>query len=276
MGSLESSNLERCLIYLVDNDSTDGSVAFVEEHFPDVRIIRHTDNLGYAAAYNESASIAFNDGCDWLCLLNTDTLVSEDWLDAIFAAAGLDSSIGIMGPVFAEWGSNEPNFLMRSRHPELLDTLHDRSQPPVDTDWVEGSVFFVSRDCFQRLGGFDPIFFMYWEEADLCRNAKLHGFRVVIVRGSVCRHFAGGTTGSENVYNRLKIRNHLVYKMIDPERGFLPNMLSAFRLYLSYCRIHFRQLDGVGNLVEFSSILISWVGMIPACYRSWSSKRNNP
>ena len=67
-------------IYVVDNASTDGSVRFIEEKYPDLSIIRHEKNLGYAGGYNMAISSIQE---DLLCLLNSDVEVSENWAENI-------------------------------------------------------------------------------------------------------------------------------------------------------------------------------------------------
>lgn len=233
--SLERNGQTDQRIYLVDNGSTDESLAFVAASYPNVVVMALGSNLGYGGAYNRSIPRAFADGCDWVCLQNSDTLVTPGWLEALSRAATADPQIGVMGPVFWKWESDTPNYYMLGRCADVIPYMTDANRPPVDRDWIEGSSFFIRRECFERIGGFDPLYFMYWEDADYCRRARLHGWRVVVVPGSICRHYA---RGSSAVTGRsfAVLRNHLLYALSDPTAGFGRNCLTTLRLWATYIK----------------------------------------
>jgi len=252
--SLASHGTDDQIVYVVDNGSRDGSLDYVRRTHPDVRIVELGANVGYGAAYSRSVPVAFADGCDWVCLQNSDTLVTAGWLGPLARAAAADPRIGIMGPVFWKWDADEPNYLMRGRCADVIPFMTDATHPPVDRDWIEGSSFFVSRRCWESVGAFDPLYFMYWEDADYCRRARLQGFRVVIVPGSVCRHFAGGSAQVKGRSFPL-LRNHLLFAMSDPTKGFVAGCLTAARLWLTYVkqtawdrpdRVEFMRVLGAG------------------------------
>ena len=103
LDSLKRHGLADQILYLVDNGSTDDSLNYVMREHPDVVVVSLGENLGYGGAYNRSIYRAFADGCDWVCLQNSDTLVTPGWLDSLAAAADRDHTIGVMGPVFWKW-----------------------------------------------------------------------------------------------------------------------------------------------------------------------------
>lgn len=223
------------IVYVVDNGSTDGSLEYVRTQHPGVHVVRLDRNLGYGGAYTRAMPLAFADGCDWVCLQNSDTLVTPGWLDPLRAAAAADSRIGIMGPVFWRWTADQPNYYMEGRCRDIIPFMHDATHRPVDFDWIEGSSFFIRRECHAELGGFDPLYFMYWEDADYCRRARLHGWRVVIVPGAICRHYARGSTSQSGRGVDL-FRSHLLYTLSDPGRGRMRNAIAAVRLAGTYIK----------------------------------------
>lgn len=269
--SLKAFALPDQLIYVVDNASTDASLNWLQVHHPDVRIIRHSENLGYAEAYNRSIPVAYADGCDWVCLQNTDTVVRSGWLQPLQKAAA-DPSVGIMGPCFTEWESDAPNYYMKGRCRDVIESMSDAEAAPVDRDWLEGSSLFLRQECFEAIGGLNPLYFMYWEEADLCRRARHGGWRVVIVPGSLCRHFAGGSATSTGP-GFLQLRNHFIYQLTDPFQSFPTNSVRAARLSLTYlkqrlwpkpsAREGFKLLQAVGAATR----------RMPDCYESWKQYR---
>lgn len=254
-------------VYVVDNGSTDESLAYISRNHPEVTVIPLGENLGYGGAYNRSIPRAFADGCDWVCLQNSDTLATSGWLEPLSRAADADPRIGIMGPVFWKWDSDEPNHYMVGRCPDVIEFMTDTSRPPVDRDWIEGSSFFIRRECHEQLGGFDPLYFMYWEDAEYCRRARVRGWRVVVVPGSICRHFA---RGSSTVQGRsfAVLRNHLLYALSDPTAGFAWNCLVTLRLWATYVK---QTVWSSPNVVEFGRVLQaggSALAHLGRCYRS--------
>jgi GT2 family glycosyltransferase len=272
--SLKENALFDQKIYLVDNASTDESVTYVEQEHPDVIILRNETNLGYAAAYNRSIPIAFSDGCDWVCLQNTDTLVNENWLEPMQVAANSNSQIGIMGPVFVEWENNEPNYYMRGRAKDVIPYMFDASCSPSTRDWVEGSVLLIRKECYEDIGGLDPLYFMYWEEADYCRKAKYHNWEVVMVPGSICRHYGSGSSIVEGV-GFLQIRNHLFFKITDPNFSFSRNIVYAGRLTLTYLKSNLIDKPNLSMLLKIIRSVFSACINISKCFQSWQANRQS-
>ena len=235
--SLREDGYPHKRVYLVDNASDDGSVQMTLDEYPQVTVLRMPDNLGYCMAYNVAMEHAFADGCDWVSWQNNDTLVLPGWLDRMAEAAASDSRIGVMGPVFREWNGDGPNGYMRGNHAQVIAVMENATHTPIDCEWVEGSACLVKRACVEEVGPLDPWLFFYWEEADFCRRARYHGWRVVIVPGSVNRHFAGGWSAAEQANraaaNRLQSRNYYRHKLCDPFGSFLGNLARMLRLLVT-------------------------------------------
>jgi GT2 family glycosyltransferase len=273
MKSLNEAAIPNQRVYVVDNASNDESLDYLAKEHPDVIVIRHAENLGYAAAYNRAIPQAFDDGCDWVCLQNTDTLVDRDWLQPIVAASSSDPRIGIMGPVFVEWETDQPNYYMKGRCKDLIPTMFDESQMPIDRDWVEGSSFFINKGCFESIGGLDPLYFMYWEEADYCRRARYNRWRVCIVPGSVCKHFAGGSSTTKGP-GFLQIRNHFFYQLTDPFHSFPRNVLGACRLGATYLKQCTWDNPAPARILQVSKSLVSAAWHAGRCFNSWKMHRD--
>lgn len=196
-----------------DNDSADGSADAVAEAFPDVRLIRSPDNLGFAKANNEAARLAKG---AWLLLLNTDTEVHEGAVDALMAFAEAHPDHGIYGgrTVFPDGTLNIASCWNRMTPWSLfsravgLSRLFRRSEffnPEGIGDWqrdtvrevdiVVGCLLLIRRELWQTLGGFDPTFWMYGEEADLCLRARAAGWRPAITPDATIMHLVGASSG---------------------------------------------------------------------------------
>jgi GT2 family glycosyltransferase len=199
---------------LLDNGSADHTADAVAARFPQVRLIREETNHGFAAGNNLAAASA--DG-RFLLLLNSDTEVLEGALDSLLRFAGEHPEAGIWGgrTVFADgslnpmsaWGRLTMWSTMcfalgltrafpRTRlfNPEALGDWDRMSEREVDI--VSGCYFLIRRDLWTRLGGFETTFFMYGEEADLCRRARKLGARPRVTPDSTIVHHGGGSLNS--------------------------------------------------------------------------------
>lgn len=266
--SLKQEALPGQRIYVVDNASSDESLKYIAKEHPDVVVIQHSENLGYAEAYNRAIPRAFTDGCDWVCLQNTDTIVQPGWLEPMARAAASIPNAGLMGPVFTEWNNDGANYYMKGRCQDVIPYMNDSSHPPSDREWVEGSSLFLRKECFECIGGLDPLYFMYWEEADFCRRARHAGWRVVIVPGSICKHYAGGSAASTGP-GFLQLRNHFIYQLTDPSHSFAGNVLSAGRLGMTYLKQRVWDYPSVGGCFQLCLAVGSAAVNLGRCYDSW-------
>lgn len=187
-------------ILLADNGSRDGSIAFAAERFPSVRIVDNRRNLGYAAGNNRAARDARG---PVLAFLNNDTVPERHWLAALYAAHARAAPGTIV--------TSRIVFLDR---PEIVDSAGDgylraggaykRGHGQSTGDFLQseevfgacGAAFMVSRDLFERLGGFDEQFFMVYEDVDLSYRARLAGGTCLYVADAVVGHAGSGTLGT--------------------------------------------------------------------------------
>jgi hypothetical protein len=199
-------------IIVIDNGSTDGSARAIAASFPQAALIDARENLGFAAANNRAATQARG---DMILLLNPDTLVRPGAIDAALAFARAHPEAGIVGgrSLYPDgrlnpgscWGRITPWSVIcsaigltalrpKSRlfNPEALGNWpRDR---PRQVDIVQGSFLMIRRDLWHRLGGFDPAYFMYGEESDLCHRARAAGYRPMITPAAEYVHYAGASS----------------------------------------------------------------------------------
>ena len=200
---------------VLDNASTDDSADAVATTFPQVELIRSTENLGFARANNVVAETART---EWLLLLNPDTECHEGAVDNLMAFARANPTAGIYGgrTVFPDGSlniascSNRPTpwsvFCLATGltatfprttffAPETLGSWQRDTVREVDI--VVGCFLLIRRDLWIRLGGFDLRYFMYGEEADLCLRARRLGFRPMITPDAEIMHLVGAASASK-------------------------------------------------------------------------------
>ena len=188
-------------VVVLDNASDDGSADAVAAAFPQVELIRSPDNLGFARANNVIAETA---ATEWLLLLNSDTEVLPGAIDELLAFARANPAHGIYGgrTLFPDGSLNRGSCYDRLtpwsafchatglvaafRDSALFDTenIGGWARDSVrEVDIVSGCFFLIRTALWRELGGFDPRFFMYGEEVDLCHRARARGWRPVVTPG---------------------------------------------------------------------------------------------
>jgi GT2 family glycosyltransferase len=199
-----SAYLEQCLtsvqrdigidseVILVDNASIDGSADFVQSRYPGVVLVRNRVNRGFAAACNQGSRIAVG---RVLVFLNQDTRVEPGWLEALVRGLDQEETIGL----------TTSKILLMSQPDRIhlcgQDTHYtglvfgrgflspaDSMSRPEEVAAVSGASFAVRREVWEKLGGFDETFYMYYEETDLSWRARLAGHRCLYVPDSVVYH----------------------------------------------------------------------------------------
>jgi len=171
-------------VVVADNASADGSAAAARA--AGARVIALDENLGFGSAANRAL-----DGAEasWLVVLNPDLVLDDGFLLALAdCVARLAPDVGIVGAALANPdGSPQPSV---GDFPTFVRTLAALRRPrasrkyrPLEAhvagpaDWVTGAAVAVRADCWRATGGFDPGYFLYYEDTDLCRRARDAGFR---------------------------------------------------------------------------------------------------
>ncbi|MFI6761351.1 glycosyltransferase [Micromonospora sp. NPDC050417] len=214
LGCLTALPLER--IVVADNSSVDGSAEVAKRYTPHVLVL---PNVGFGAAINAAVATApdaeayflLNPDCslsgtDFAALV--DALVDEPGLGAVaplmrYPAGGYGVSSGPEPSMAKEWLAAlrvdylVPHWLksflarsalLRSRVPMLGYLAVEPTPQTRSVAWVSGFCMLVRREAFRAVGGFDPDFFLYYEDVDICRRMREHGWQVASVGASVADH----------------------------------------------------------------------------------------
>jgi hypothetical protein len=209
-------------IVVADNGSTDGSVAWLNAHYPQVRVVKLDRNYGFAGGYNRA--LAELEGEYWV-LLNSDVRTPEGWLDPLVEALDAEADVAAVGPKILadcdpdkfEYAGAAGGYLdvlgfpfCRGRILQTVERDEGQYDDARDVFWVSGAAFCCRASVFRALGGFDADFFAHMEEIDLCWRMQLQGWRVRIVPQSRVWHLGGGTLSNDSPYKLyLNYRNNL-------------------------------------------------------------------
>ncbi|MDV2504120.1 MAG: glycosyltransferase family 2 protein [bacterium] len=220
LDSVLASEYKNIRVYLVDNGSSDESQDFVREQYPKVTLIQNHKNLGVAEGGNVGARRALRDGADYIVRLDNDVKVEPGWLGPILEAAQADTTIGLLSPM--EWHYDGTQLdhhfheLLREETSYEEDIRKGPLPPLYETKRVLGGAMTMSRSVVQRVGLFDPMYFFGHEDGDLCRRARHHGFRMLVVTGSRISHDSRRVP-SHGRTPYINARSTQVYNWKNPE-----------------------------------------------------------
>jgi GT2 family glycosyltransferase len=194
---------------IVDNASTDGTADDVAQNFPGLKLIRNTTNVGFAKANNQALGQASG---EYLLFLNPDTELSEGALETLVTYMRSNPKVGIVSPLlttpsgevntealprrFPTW-RDQAVILLKLHHlfPGLLATylfkdINPREEQMVDS--VRGSCMLIRRSLTEALGfAFDPRYFIWFEDVDLCREAWVRDWSVVYLPSATAVDLVG-------------------------------------------------------------------------------------
>jgi len=214
-------------IVVVDNASRDRSAAAVRDRFPQLRLVANAENVGFARASNQGAH---ETRAPLLLFLNPDARLGPGSLGALASLLETRPRVGIVGPrTRSEDGaiqvSTGPDLSLLSelrqrrlvrgvarRDPAALaeaEALHAHER---EADWVSGACLMIRREAFDAVSGFDERFFLYEEDADLCRRVRAAGWPVVFTPAAEARHALGRSMARAPERARLEYdRSHRLY-----------------------------------------------------------------
>ncbi len=217
-------------IIVVDNNSNDGSSAFIKNKFPKVIVFENKENSGFSKGQNIAAKIAKG---KYLFFLNSDTQVKDDHLFAMTSYLDSHKDVGVLGArLYNPDGSEQLsagkfytflNFLIMLISGERVGFLRSSPKKISEVDWVMGASFMIKKRLFDVLGGFDEHFFMYVEDMELCFRVRKKGYAVMFYpdisiiheeRGSSNRSFAVLSIYEGILYFYKKHKNYIQYKMV--------------------------------------------------------------
>lgn len=191
---LEAATSPPDRVVVVDNGSSDGSVALLAAAFPSLEIVRLGSNLGFAAAANRGMRRAVDGGAAWVWLLNTDLVLPPDALARLLAAACADPRCGMAGAVLTE-----PDGSVQARGGGTWNgwtaSLRHAVSEDGRCDYLSGACLLLRAAMLEECGLFDEDYFFYWEDVEFGFRARECGWSLAVAGDCRVVHAEGSTLG---------------------------------------------------------------------------------
>jgi N-acetylglucosaminyl-diphospho-decaprenol L-rhamnosyltransferase len=241
---------------VVDNASTDGSQAIAREFEPLVRLIRNDQNLGFARGVNQGIAATRAPG---VLIMNPDCRLDAGAIEILLAELNAHPTCAIVGPrildpdgavqgsargdpdmltgVFGRTGALRRllPWLAVARRNVVAGAEDGHPSGSVVVDWVSGACMLARREALDAVSGFDERYFMYWEDADLCRRLRGRGFHVRYVPAAVAVHAVGRSSRTARAASLrafhasayLYYATHVAPGALNPKRPVARALLAA-------------------------------------------------
>ncbi len=178
-------------IIVIDNNSNDGSVQFLQNSFPQVKLVINQSNLGYSGAMNKGTEKATG---DYYLFLDSDTKVDESWLKELLKIITSDKNIGLCASQIIDKSDNHTSYVRggiidkNGFFAPQCSSLLDRNKETREihfgiTSWI------VSKEAFYKANKFDPNYKFFCDDTDLSWRIRLCGYRNLYVPKSIVHHF---------------------------------------------------------------------------------------
>ena len=262
-------------VIVVDNASTDSSADGLEECYPDVRVVRLNQNIGFAAANNHAARLV-SEECNWIAMLNPDAFPEPDWLKSLTDAVRIH-------PEYKFFGSR----LMSANQPSMIDgtgdinhisglVWRDGHENEANASMFKtkeifspcGAAALYSKEAFVEANGFDEDYFCYVEDVDLGFRLRLLGYRCLFVPESIVYHIGSATTGDGSDFSIYQGHRNLVWTYFKNMPGVFFWLFLPLHILLNFFSIIWFSFRG-----KFSVILRSKVDAFRGIPRMWKKRR---
>lgn len=201
-------------VFLIDNNSPDETPDFIEQNFPEVKITRSTQNLGFGKANNLAIKQALSDGYDYFFLLNQDAYLHPDTIENLIKVAE-NEEYGIISPIHLNGDGSKVDFYFRDfvlgKCPDFINqSVTGGNRTIFKSEFIPAAGWFLPRKTIEELGGFDSLFYHYGEDDNFCQRCLYHQRKIVFTTNAFIRHDREATVGNQAMYNHNLTYRHLI------------------------------------------------------------------
>jgi GT2 family glycosyltransferase len=208
LDSLEKQSLSAKIV-AVDNGSSDGSVEFIKQNYPNVHLIELAKNIGFTGGVNTGINWALSQTADYIALFNNDAVADKNWLESLVDVLNRQDKVGIVTCKLLR--SDKKHFDSTGDQYSVFGLPFPRSRNVEDTGQFNKAEFIFSAsggaslyrsELFKQIGVFDQKFFAYYEDVDLSFRAHLAGWKVYYQPDAVVYHEVNATSSRLGSFSR--------------------------------------------------------------------------
>lgn len=247
LGDLERQKTKaRIQIVVLDNNSEDGSQDMVSSKFPEVKLIKSHENLGFAKGQNKILS-QFK--ADFYLLVNPDTRIPDDAVEKMVSFLALHPGCGILSCRLTDfngglhpnggdlpfnlallaWLFNLESFGLKTNFHRSDSEYYEQSR---EAGWVGGTFMMIRKEVLEKAGLFNPLYFMYVEDVDLCYKALKKGFKIMINSEIEIKHKSGASSKDPKFYQwSSEFKNLILF--YRENLGLIPSICLKLLIYIS-------------------------------------------
>lgn len=242
-------------IIVVDNASTDGSPHLIAENFTQVHLLKLSKNVGFGAGNNRGVSIAQG---KYLFFLNPDTYLTENLLPSLIQILETQLHVGIVAPrliypdgslqLSTAWAIGLIGEFKSQQRLKHYQQGRDRAQIEQQfaqahfVDIALGAAFLMQKELFEKIGGFDETFFMYFDESDLCQRLRDRGWKILYLPTNQLVHLHGQTVKQLPDQMAIEYRRSQLY-YYQKHRPLWEQLLLRLYLLIKFSLAAIRQRD---------------------------------
>ena len=215
-------------ICVVDNNSTDDSVSFLKDNYPDIKVIESKENLGYGNAHN--LALKTHPNYNYYVFMNNDITVTTNWLEEKIEVFSTEDRVGAVGPKILLSEKKDEKYLINSAGMDINKHLmaYDRYEGEYDdekyntvekVDGICGAVMLLSKEVIKKVKGFNPKMFLYYEDVDLSLRIRDLGYDIYYCGNSVVYHNHMASTKDMGSFKRNRMNMVNRYTSIKDRVG---------------------------------------------------------
>lgn len=227
-------------IILVDNKSSDDSLDFVSHNFPDVRLIRNEDNLGFAYGCNVGIHAARG---DLICLFNQDAIADKEWLSTLVYVLQSSESVAAVAGKVLYWGNrygeNKVFCTWAKVDPYTAGAYNffKGDEPMSYVDYLTGAAMLVKREVIDKVGLLDEAYFLYFDETEWCARMIRASYDLAYVPQAIVWHVVSGSISDSYVKLYYITRSRLRFALKNFDLSYLPIFFAFFVVENIYAHI---------------------------------------
>ena len=181
-------------VIVIDNNSSDKTLDFIKNNYPQIKVLPQSENLGFGKANNLGISYALNNGAEYVFLLNQDAYLHPRAVEKLLDVHKSNPQLGIISPLHLNGkGDNLDVGFLNAITNSGLEHFNDNFKAQklnsvYELPFVNAAAWLLPKQTLDIVGGFDPIFFHYGEDDNFCQRVLFHGFKIGVVTDAIINH----------------------------------------------------------------------------------------